>query len=96
MTSIAASLWDSIFTPGPTPVLVRAMNISFFALLALLIPLGYATRNIHVFILFLLTICLWISMQWYTIQFKPYIRFLVELEKAKKDQNQRKIGKKEE
>jgi hypothetical protein len=62
--SFLVSLWDSIFTPGPTPVLVKAMNISFFALFALLIPLAYMTKNIHVFLLTLLSIGLWIAMQW--------------------------------
>jgi len=64
MSSFATSLWDSIFTPGPTPVLIKAMNISFFALLALLIPLTYFTRNIHVFFLTLLSMSLWVAMQW--------------------------------
>ena len=66
MTSLTVSLWDSIFTPGPTPILVRAMNLAFLALIALLIPLIYATRNIHVFLLTLLAIGLWIAMQWYS------------------------------
>jgi hypothetical protein len=65
MTSIAVSLWDSIFTPGPTPVLVRAMNISFAALLALLVPLIFFTKNIHVFFLSVIAAGLWIAMQWF-------------------------------
>jgi len=64
MTSVAVSLWDSIFTPGPTPILVRAMNISFLALILLLVPLAYITQNIHVVILTLLSGGLWIAMQW--------------------------------
>jgi hypothetical protein len=64
MTSVATSLWDSIFTPGPTPILVRAMNISFFALFALLAPLIYVTKNIHVVFLTILAVGLWIAMQW--------------------------------
>jgi hypothetical protein len=65
MTSVATSLWDSIFTPGPTPILIRAMNISFFALFALLVPLIYVTKNIHVVFLTILAVGLWIAMQWY-------------------------------
>ena len=65
MTSIAASLWDSIFMPGPTPILVKAMNLSFFALFILLIPLAYYTQNIHVALLTILAIGLWAAMQWY-------------------------------
>jgi hypothetical protein len=64
MTSIATSLWDSIFTPGPTPILVRAMNISFLALIGLLLPLIYVTQNIHVVFLTILAAGLWIAMQW--------------------------------
>ena len=71
MTAVATSLWDSIFTPGPTPALVRAMNISFAALLALLIPLTFFTKNIHVFFLSVLAAGLWIAMQWYPVSTEP-------------------------
>jgi hypothetical protein len=84
MASIAASLWDSIITPGPTPILVRAMNISFAALLALLIPLIFFTKNIHVFFLTILAAGLWIAMQWYVLALSMTDnRFLTELENAK-------------
>ncbi len=98
MTSIATSLWDSIFTPGPTPILVKAMNLSFFALFALLIPLTYITKNIHVFFLTILAIGLWIAMQWYQPPqlHNPTCRFLVELENAKKEQTQNIQETKEE
>jgi len=91
MSSIATSLWDSIFVPGPTPVLIKAMNLSFFALFALLVPLTYVTKNIHVFFLTLLTVGLWIAMQWFPIPLKTFTdtsRFLIELEKAKQTQIQ--------
>src|SRR5271168_5149292 len=84
MTSSAVSLWDSIFTPGPTPILVRAMNLAFLALIALLVPLIYATRNIHVFLLTLLAIGLWIAMQWYEPAATKLIKgFLLSLQRLK-------------
>ena len=87
MASIATSLWDSIFTPGPTPILIKAMNLSFFALFALLIPLIFVTKNIHVFFLTILAIGLWIGMQWCSQKISQFnSRFLIELEKAKKEQ----------
>jgi hypothetical protein len=66
MTAFVTSLWESVFTPGPTPVLVKAMNLSFFALFALLIPMTYFTQNIHVFLLTILSVGLWVAMQWYS------------------------------
>ena len=98
MTSVATSLWDSIFTPGPTPILVKAMNISFFALFVLLIPLTYVTKNKHVFFLTILAIGLWIAMQWYRLPRLHNLtsRFLAELENAKKEQTQNIQEKKEE
>jgi hypothetical protein len=87
MASIATSLWDSIFTPGPTPILIKAMNLSFFALFALLIPLIFVTKNIHVFFLTILAIGLWIGMQWCSRKIsQSNSRFLIELEKAKTEQ----------
>ena len=77
MTSSAISLWDSIFTPGPTPILVRAMNLSFLALIALLIPLIYATENIHVFLLTVLAVGLWIAMHWYDFPRRKLIKGLL-------------------
>jgi hypothetical protein len=73
MTSFVTSLWESVFTPGPTPVLVRAMNISFFALFPLLIPMTYFTQNIHVFFLTILSVGLWVAMQWYTPLYKNVV-----------------------
>ena len=100
MTSTAASsLWDSIFTPGPTPILVRAMNLSFVALFTLLIPLIYITKNIHVLFLTILALGLWIAMRWYLPLFTSEFntrRFLREWENEKKCQSQNLPEKKED
>jgi hypothetical protein len=73
MASIATSLWDSIFTPGPTPILIKAMNLSFIALFALLVPLIFVTKNIHVFFLTILGVGLWIGMQWCSQKYRSLI-----------------------
>ncbi|ODQ50990.1 Pkr1-domain-containing protein [Saitoella complicata NRRL Y-17804] len=65
MTAFIVSLWDSIFTPGPTPTLVIATNASFIALISLLTVLAFMTRNIHVFALLAVAIGLCVSVQWF-------------------------------
>jgi hypothetical protein len=92
MPSIATSLWDSIFTPGPTPILVKAMNISFFALFALLIPLVYYTHNIHVILLTILAIGLWAALQWYYLRYSINTGFWWSWRKKNNDQYRRKAS----
>ncbi|BFZ63644.1 hypothetical protein YB2330_004776 [Saitoella coloradoensis] len=65
MTTFIVSLWDSIFTPGPTPTLVMATNASFVALIGLLTVLAFMTRNIHVFALLAVAVALCVSVQWF-------------------------------
>ena len=47
MASFMTSLWESIFTPGPTPTLLIATNASFGALQLLLLVLlfSYASQS---------------------------------------------------
>src|ERR1700732_2463862 len=92
MTSVATSLWDSIFTPGPTPILVKAMNISFFALFALLIPLVYYTHNIHVILLTIVAIGLWAALQWYYLRYSINTGFWWSWRKKNNNQYRRKAS----
>lgn len=65
MAAFFSSLWESIFTPGPTPTLLIATNVTFGALQALLLALLVATRSIHFAILSFLCAGLWYSINWF-------------------------------
>ncbi|RKU40852.1 SMK killer toxin resistance protein [Coniochaeta pulveracea] len=47
MATFVQELWDSIFTPGPTPTLLIATNVTFAALQLVLFTLLVATWSIH-------------------------------------------------
>jgi hypothetical protein len=65
MASFFSDLWESIFTPGPTPTLLIATNASFAALQLLFLALLVATYSIHFVILSLLTGGLWWGINWF-------------------------------
>ncbi|RMD43394.1 hypothetical protein DV735_g1709, partial [Chaetothyriales sp. CBS 134920] len=59
MSEFLISLWESVFTPGPTPTLLRATNATFASLQVLLLVLLITTYSYHFFILSLLSGGLW-------------------------------------
>ncbi|KAL8370144.1 hypothetical protein RB595_000500 [Gaeumannomyces hyphopodioides] len=63
--SFFQDLWESVFTPGPTPSLLIATNVSFAALQAVLLALLIATYSIHFFILSGLCGGLWWAINWF-------------------------------
>lgn len=65
MGSFVENLWSSIFTPGPTPTLLVATNVTFAALQSLLLALLIATYSIHFFVLSFLSAALWWSINWF-------------------------------
>lgn len=65
MASFLEELWNSIFTPGPTPTLLIATNATFAALQLLLFILLVATYSIHFLILSVLSGGLWFSINWF-------------------------------
>ncbi|ETN39682.1 uncharacterized protein HMPREF1541_05908 [Cyphellophora europaea CBS 101466] len=65
MSSFIVDLWESIFTPGPTPTLVLATNATFGALQLLLLALLVFTSSIHFAILSVLCAGLWYSINWF-------------------------------
>ncbi len=77
MASFLASLWESIFTPGPTPTLLLATNASFGALQLLLLLLLVSTQSIHFVILSFLCAGLWYAINWFAAE--------VQAAKAKDD-----------
>lgn len=68
MASFLEELWNSIFTPGPTPTLLIATNAAFAALQLLLFVLLIATYSLHFVVLS--TICggLWYSINWFAAE----------------------------
>jgi len=73
-TSFFENLWGSIFTPGPTPTLLIATNVTFAALQLVLGILLATTRSIHFVVLSTLCGGLWWAINW----------FAQELQKAEK------------
>ncbi|KOS16793.1 V-type ATPase assembly factor PKR1 [Escovopsis weberi] len=61
-------LWESIFTPGPTPTLLRAANATFLALQLLLALLLLATSSLHFVVLSALCASLWYAVNWFAAE----------------------------
>lgn len=60
-----ADIVDSIFTPGTNSGLIRAMDMSFYALFAVLVVMVVLTRgNGHICALFALSVGLFASIKW--------------------------------
>lgn len=68
MSSFMAELWESIFVPGPTPVILRATNATFAALQVTLFALLVSTYSIHFVILSVLSAGLWWSINWFAAE----------------------------
>lgn len=70
MASFFEQLWESIFTPGPTPTLLVATNASFAALQVLLFVMLLATYSIHFIILSVLCGGLWWAINWFAAEIR--------------------------
>lgn len=70
MASFVQNLWESIFTPGPTPTLLVATNASFAALQVLLLAMLLATYSIHFIILSFLCGGLWWAINWFAAEIR--------------------------
>lgn len=68
MAGFFKNLFEAIFTPGPTPTLIVATNVSFAALQALLLALLVATYSIHFIILSFLCAALWLAINWFVTE----------------------------
>jgi ER protein Pkr1 len=65
MSQFFEDLFNSIFTPGPTPTLLIATNVSFAALQTVLFTLMITTYNVHFFVLSFLCGGLWAAINWF-------------------------------
>lgn len=70
MASFFEQLWESIFTPGPTPTLLVATNASFAALQLLFFAMLIATYSIHFIVLSFLCAGLWWSINWFAVEIR--------------------------
>ncbi|KAM0437735.1 hypothetical protein ACHAPT_002100 [Fusarium lateritium] len=86
MSSFFVELWEGIFTPGPTPTLLKAANGSFAALQLVLLLLLVATYNVHCLVLSILCAGLWWSVNW----------FAAELAVAQREQREKEEREKRE
>ena len=68
MATFLTDLFQSIFTPGPTPTLLVATNAAFAALQVLLLALLIATYSIHFIILSFLCGGLWWAINWFAAE----------------------------
>ncbi|CAL5874982.1 uncharacterized protein PFLUO_LOCUS9285 [Penicillium psychrofluorescens] len=68
MASFMQDLWSSVFTPGPTPTLLIATNVSFAALQVVLLVLLVATTSIHFVILSIISAGLWWAINWFAAE----------------------------
>lgn len=65
MSQFVQDLWESIFTPGPTPSLLIATNVTFAALQLVLGALLLATYSVHFIVLSFLSAGLWYAINWF-------------------------------
>lgn len=76
--SFFVELWESIFTPGTTPALIKATHASFIMLILSLVSLIYLSRSIHFINLLVIALLLYGSVIW----------FINELNQAKLKDNE--------
>jgi hypothetical protein len=84
MADFLSNLWSSVFTPGTTPTLLVATNVTFGALQALLVGLLFATSSIHFAILSVLCAGLWWSINWFATELRAAQAKEDEAEKLRK------------
>lgn len=70
MSAFVSELFQSIFTPGPTPVLLVATNVAFASLQLVLLLLLIATYSIHIAVLSFLSAGLWWAINWFVAELK--------------------------
>lgn len=86
MADFLSNLWESVFTPGPTPTLLVATNVTFGALQVLLFTLLIATYSVHFAILSVLCGGLWYSVNWFARELALAQEKEVEAERLRKKQ----------
>ncbi|KAI1200546.1 ER protein Pkr1-domain-containing protein [Nemania serpens] len=91
MAGFVEQLWDSIFTPGPTPSLLLATNVTFACLQLVLFVLLIATYSVHFVALSLLSGGLWWAINWFAVELNA-AKAREEAEKARSEQRSVRQG----
>ncbi|CDM36220.1 hypothetical protein DTO013E5_8953 [Penicillium roqueforti] len=81
MASFMEDLWSSIFTPGPTPTLLIATNVTFAALQLIFLVLLLATYSLHFVALSIISGGLWWSINWFAAE----VRLAQQAQEAEKE-----------
>ncbi|KAJ5476067.1 hypothetical protein N7475_001796 [Penicillium sp. IBT 31633x] len=68
MASFVEDLWASVFTPGPTPTLLIATNVTFAALQLIFFALLLATYSLHFVALSAISGGLWYAINWFAAE----------------------------
>ena len=85
VTEALESVWESVFHEGVNTPTHRLMNMAFYGLFITLTGLLLASGgNGHVLAFLVLSVCLFMSVNWYVTR---SLRFIAELEQAKKAQD---------
>ncbi|KAL8670373.1 MAG: hypothetical protein Q9168_005089 [Polycauliona sp. 1 TL-2023] len=88
MTTFLTDLFTSIFTPGPTPTLLVATNVSFAALQLVFLVLLILTYSIHFIVLSFLCAGLWWSINWFVAELEIARRIERETKEREKDSDE--------
>ncbi|KAH6608732.1 pkr1 [Trichoderma cornu-damae] len=88
MSSFFVELWEGIFTPGPTPTILKATNITFAALQVVLLSLLFATYSVHFVVLSALCGGLWWSINWFARELKVAQALEEEEKKKRKEEGE--------
>ncbi|KAF1351801.1 ER protein Pkr1-domain-containing protein [Delphinella strobiligena] len=93
MADFVTNLWESVFTPGPTPTLLIATNATFAFLQLTLGVLLAATYSIHFVILSLLCAGLWWSINWFAEEVRQAQEKEEEAKRIRQRQEKDRQGK---
>jgi hypothetical protein len=89
MAGFVEQFWESIFTPGPTPTLLLATNVTFASLQVVLFILLLATYSVHFLALSILSGGLWWAINWFAVELNA-AKAREEAEKAQAEQRREK------
>ncbi|KAJ6188977.1 hypothetical protein N7519_003885 [Penicillium mononematosum] len=92
MASFMEDLWSSIFTPGPTPTLLIATNVTFAALQIIFFALLLATYSLHFVALSIISGGLWWAINWFAAEVR-LAQQAQETEKEKQESGDTKTRK---
>lgn len=92
MSQFLTDLWESIFTPGPTPTLLIAANASFGALQLVLLALFLATYSAHFIALSVICAGVWWGINWFAIELRKAQMAEEEAVRIRKEKRQKSPG----